>query len=298
MENAAPVGRQDVVRRGQRLEYFTVAWNGVEGLVSIMVGVIAGSVALNEGRKLTPSRFQQPAAADQKGAAEDMLETPESPSSPSGSLCRGRHSNSPFLTDNGLMSTEKPAPPVYQLKVTILDIAPPIWRRLQVPSTIKLCCLHSALQVTMGWTDSHLHQFEKDGKYWGVPERDEFGDLELMDEKLVPLEQLLKAADDSLEYVYDYGDDWRHEVTLEKIIPSDVPTKPVCLAGERRCPPEDVGGPHGYQDFLEAAVFDPKHEEFEHYRQWAGNPVYAEEFDLKAVNDTLSRLRWPVRHRR
>lgn len=148
----------------------------------------------------------------------------------------------------------------------------------------------------MGWTESHLHQFEKDGKYWAVPEWDEFGDLELLDEKKVPLGKLLNTVGDSLVYVCDYGDDWRHEVTLEEITSADRPTTPVCLGGERRCPPEDVGGPHGYQEFLEA-VFDPEHEEFEHYRQWAGNPVHAEEFDLKAVNNTLSRMRWPVRHR-
>jgi hypothetical protein len=99
-------------------------------------------------------------------------------------------------------------------------------------------------------------------------------------------------------YLYDFGDCWRHEIVLEKITPADTSaTKPVCLAGERRCPPEDVGGPHGYQEFLEA-IFDPNHEEFEHYRRWAGDPVHAEEFDLKAVSDILDRMRWPKRHRR
>jgi hypothetical protein len=87
-------------------------------------------------------------------------------------------------------------------------------------------------------------------------------------------------------------------VVLEKMLDSGgTISKPVCLAGERRCPPEDVGGPHGYQEFLEV-IFEPGHEEFEHYRVWAGNPVHAEEFDLKAVNDILERMRWPVKHRR
>jgi hypothetical protein len=149
----------------------------------------------------------------------------------------------------------------------------------------------------MGWTDSHLHQFEKDGKYWGVPETDEFGDLELKDESKVAVSRLLKAEGDSMVYVYDFGDDWRHEVVLEKIVASDDTAKPICLAGERRCPPEDVGGPHGYQEFLEA-IFQPKHEEFDHFRGWAGGKFHAEEFDLKAVNKILERMRWPVRHRR
>src|SRR5581483_3204114 len=103
----------------------------------------------------------------------------------------------------------------------------------------------------------HLHQFEKDGKFWGDPETDEFGDLELIDESKVLVGKALKAQGDSMIYLYDYGDSWRHEVVLEKILPAESSgTKPVCLAGERRCPPEDVGGPHGYQEFLEA-VFDP-----------------------------------------
>ena len=143
-----------------------------------------------------------------------------------------------------------------------------------------------------------MHQFEKDGKYWGVPETDEFGDLELLDETKVPVGKLLLAEGDSLVYLYDFGDNWRHEVLLEKIVPVDgPPPKPICLAGERRCPPEDVGGPSGYQEFLEV-IFEPGHEEFEHYRQWAGDPVHAEEFDVATVNKILERMRWPKRHRR
>ena len=71
-----------------------------------------------------------------------------------------------------MMPTAKPKPSVYQLKITLLEIDPPIWRRIQVPSTVPLCCLHDAIQAVMGWTDSHLHQFEKDGKYWSVPDAD------------------------------------------------------------------------------------------------------------------------------
>ena len=163
---------------------------------------------------------------------------------------------------------------------------------------MKLCCLHSALQVVMGWTDSHLHMFQKDDVNWGVPEWDEFGDLELNEEGDVRVCDVLKAIGESFRYTYDFGDDWTHEVVLENVQPVASDSKrPVCIAGERRCPPEDVGGPHGYQEFLDA-VFDPKHEEFEHYRQWAGKAVHAEEFDMAAVNRKLSRMRWPVRHRR
>lgn len=186
----------------------------------------------------------------------------------------------------------------YQLKITLLEIDPPIWRRFQVPSTIPMCCLHDAMQVVMGWTDSHLHQFDKDGKHWGDPQNSEFDDdIDINDESQVPVAKVLLAEGESMIYVYDFGDDWRHQVLLEKILPSESATKPICLAGERRCPPEDVGGPFGYEEFLEA-IFQPGHKEFEHYRGWAGGKFHAEEFRLKAVNKMLERMRWPVRHRR
>jgi hypothetical protein len=149
----------------------------------------------------------------------------------------------------------------------------------------------------MGWTDSHLHQFEKDGKNWGVPEWDEFGDLELEDEKEATVGGVMETEGDVLKYEYDFGDSWWHEIIAEKILAADCSMKPVCIDGARRCPPEDVGGPNGYQEFLEA-VFDPNHEEFEHYRQWAGEQVHAEDFIVESVNKTLKRLRWPRRHRR
>ena len=192
------------------------------------------------------------------------------------------------------MPTPKPRPYIYQLKITLLEIDPPIWRRIQVPSTIPLCCLHDAFQAVFGWTDSHL----KDGLYWGVPDNDGFeGDVEVIDERRVPVAKVLLAEGDSMVYVYDFGDNWRHQVVLEKLLPADAPTKPVCLGGERRCPPEDVGGPSGYQEFLKV-IFEPGHEEFSHFRGWGGGKFHAEEFDLKAVNTILERMRWPVRHGR
>jgi len=191
------------------------------------------------------------------------------------------------------MRTAKPKPSSYQLKITLLGIGPPIWRRIQVPSTLKLGHLHQAIQVVMGWTDSHLHEFEQDGECWGVPEHIE--DDDVTDESRVPLGKVLRAEGDSMVYIYDFGDDWRHRVALEKIVPLDAaPATPVCLAGKRRSPPEDVGGPYGYQEFLEA-IFDPSHAEFKYYRQWAGDPFHAEEFDVKTVNDILDRMRWPVK---
>jgi Plasmid pRiA4b ORF-3-like protein len=189
----------------------------------------------------------------------------------------------------------KPAPPIYELKLTLTGIDPPIWRRIQVSSSLKLCCLHSAFQVVMGWTDSHLHQFERDGKNWGVPQWDEFDDLDLIDESRTHLGSVLRAEGDSVTYLYDFGDSWQHEVVLEKIQSVEaVLPHPVCLGGERRCPPEDVGGVHGYQEFLDV-LLNPKHEQYEQLVRWAGGHFH-DEFDPKTVNTKLLRMRWPVRH--
>src|ERR1700722_17206007 len=120
------------------------------------------------------------------------------------------------------MPSRQPAPSIFLVKITLVGIDPPIWRRLQVPASIKLCCLHSAFQVVMGWTDSHLHQFEKNGQKWGVPEYDEFDEFDLIGEDTTQLAEVLTSAGDSMFYQYDFGDDWRHEVFLEKTQPATV----------------------------------------------------------------------------
>ncbi len=138
----------------------------------------------------------------------------------------------------------------------------------------------------------------KDGRYLGTSP---------IDESRTKISAILTTPGDSMLYVYDFGDEWRHEVVLEKILAaSDTIGLPVCLAGERHCLPEDVGGTSGYEEFLEV-IFEPSHEEFEHYVRWAGGPsalnrsagpFQPEEFNVMAVNDTLSQMQWPGRHRR
>lgn len=193
------------------------------------------------------------------------------------------------------MSTNKAPQQIYQLQVTLTGIKPPIWRRLQVPESFNLCCLHSAIQVAMGWTDSHLHQWEKGGENWGVPEWDEFGDLNLIDERKTRVADVLQSEGDSMTYVYDFGDDWQHKVVLEAIGAMDAHgKKPTCLGGERRCPPEDVGGVSGCEEFLEA-IFDPQHENYKQFVRWAGGH-FIDDFDVQAANQRLLTMRWPVKH--
>ena len=175
----------------------------------------------------------------------------------------------------------------YQLKISLRGIKPPIWRRVLVSSTSALSELHEVFQGVMGWTDTHLHQFVKQNKRYGVPDP-EFGlDKDLLDESKYRLKEVLKREGDSLLYEYDFGDGWEHTVKLEKILTFDLNKKlPLCLAGRRGCPPEDVGGVWGYKDFL-GAYTDKNHPQHEEMVEWAGDYFHPEKFDLEEVNKIL-----------
>jgi hypothetical protein len=169
--------------------------------------------------------------------------------------------------------------PVYQLKVTLEWSKPPIWRRILLPSTTTLPRLHSILQAAMGWTDSHLHQFVVGQVRYGTPEP-EF-DPDILDERRVPMDRLLREKGDALVYEYDFGDGWRHLVEVERVLPPDqCMTHPRCIAGERACPPEDVGGVPGYERFLDVIrdLEDPDHA---HYLAWVGDQFDPETFDVE-----------------
>ncbi|MBE9502779.1 MAG: plasmid pRiA4b ORF-3 family protein [Proteobacteria bacterium] len=173
----------------------------------------------------------------------------------------------------------------YRIKITLAEIRPPIWRRVLINSATKLSDLHEILQIAMGWTDSHLHLFEKDGKRYGVPD-EEFPD-DTLNEENFRINQLLKKEKDAFNYEYDFGDGWMHKVILEKVLPFDTKaTLPHCMTGKRNCPPEDVGGTFGYANFLEA-MSDKNHPEHEDMMDWIGGEFDPEEFDVDVVNQIL-----------
>ncbi len=183
---------------------------------------------------------------------------------------------------------------IYQLKVTLMDISPPIWRRIQVKGAITLLKLHNVLQVVMaGWLDYHLHQFEIDGIGYtrplpGDPIPNELGQE---DERWRRLNQMVTSENERFLYEYDFGDSWMHEILVEKILPLDPEMRyPVCLKGKRACPPEDVGGSWSYADFLEI-IRDPDHPEHEGSLIWAGEDFDPEAFDLDEVNRALRKMR-------
>lgn len=178
---------------------------------------------------------------------------------------------------------------LYQLKITLADIQPPIWRTLTVPSSIGLAKLHAVLQIAMGWKDCHLHQYTLGKVNYGIPDP-EFAD-DIIDESGVRLSALLKSKQDSLVYEYDFGDGWVHTIVLEDVAPYTLDTNAArCLAGERACPPENIGGPPGYEYFMSAWA-DSAHPEHKDIRQWAGKRFSPDKFDMAAINKKLAKLR-------
>jgi len=180
---------------------------------------------------------------------------------------------------------------IYQLKVTLRHIRPPIWRRIQVRSDVALLKLHRILQEVMGWYDSHLHQFLIGGEYYATRslELDGFGPP-IISERSARLEDVISGPKMKFRYEYDFGDGWEHEILVEKVLPPAEGVRyPVCVAGARACPPEDCGGPWGYAELLEA-IRDPNHKEHEEMLEWVGGGFDPEAFDLEEINRALRRL--------
>src|SRR5712692_4367244 len=176
---------------------------------------------------------------------------------------------------------------IYQIKVTLLDLQPPIWRRVQVSSDTTLAKLHRILQCVMGWKDAHLHQFVIQGQQYGLANEDHIAPRATKDERTYKLSEVVPGRGSQLRYDYDFGDNWLHVLFVERTLPPQKATSyPVCLAGARACPPEDVGGIPGYQDFLEA-LKDANHPEHEEYLDWIGGDFDPEAFDVTEPNGLL-----------
>ena len=178
---------------------------------------------------------------------------------------------------------------IYQLKITLRGIRPPIWRRVLVPAGITLPKMHDLIATVMGWHGGHMHAFRVGNTTYGEP------DPQLEDwtenEKRVRLSQIAPEVKSRFLYDYDFGDDWQHLIVVEKILPAaEGQSYPVCITGKRACPPEDCGGPWGYAEFLEA-IADPDHEEHANLLDWIGGEFDAEAFDLNRINTALQSSR-------
>jgi Plasmid pRiA4b ORF-3-like protein len=176
---------------------------------------------------------------------------------------------------------------IYQLKVTLEGVSPPVWRRLLVPGGYTLDRLHRVIQCGMGWRDCHLHSFEAGGVQYGGPDPD--SDLAVNDEMDFRLDQVAVKGD-RMRYTYDFGDWWEHEIEVEDVTPADLEQRyPSCPAGAGACPPEDVGGLDGYAEFLDA-ISDPDHPEHAEMREWLGRPFDPAAFDADRTTTLLRRF--------
>ncbi|MEU3453454.1 plasmid pRiA4b ORF-3 family protein [Micromonospora sp. NPDC006766] len=179
--------------------------------------------------------------------------------------------------------------PIYQIKVGLRGARPPIWRRLEVPADVSLARLHELIQSAFDWDDSHLHVFETAYGSFGRPN----AELGHRAESRVTLEQVAPAAGDKLRYTYDFGDDWEHDIVVEKVLDRDASVAyPRCVGGRRAAPPEDCGGVRGYAELVEVLA-DPTHPEHGDRLDWLGLDSPADfdpaRFDAKAVTETLQR---------
>ena len=177
---------------------------------------------------------------------------------------------------------------VYQFKITLKDIRPPIWRRIQVPEIYSFWDLYVGIQDAMGWLDYHLHEFEMVNsstgikRIIGIPGDEDFG-REILPGWEQKIADCFSMQNRLANYTYDFGDDWEHIIKLEKILPRDKNISyPVCIDGKRASPPEDCGGIWGYENFLEI-INNPTHEEYAETIEWAGGKFDSEHFDAKKI---------------
>lgn len=179
-------------------------------------------------------------------------------------------------------SDRLPTCTAYVLEITLAEIKPPIRRVVLVSNSITLATLHRIIQAAMGWSDSHLHRFEKGDENFGIPD-DEF---DCTDERTTRLSSVLRRVKDSMVYEYDFGDSWIHKIKLLDIFPNKLRSMvPEIIVGERNCPPEDIGGTDGYEELLEMIKSGEAETE--------GHPkasFRAEEFNLEKANLRLKQL--------
>jgi hypothetical protein len=177
---------------------------------------------------------------------------------------------------------------LYQFKIALLDTCPPIWRRIQVKDG-TLDKLHEHIQTAMGWTNNHLHHFWLDSQLYGDDPM--LHEMTYKDSTRTKLSDILPQSGRRFcfQYEYDFGDGWRHEVLFEGCLRAERGKRyPLCVEGERACPPEDVGGTRGYQEFLEAMA-DPDHERHEKFREWIGGRFDPEAFEAAKATKRMRR---------
>jgi len=181
---------------------------------------------------------------------------------------------------------------ILQLKIYLNGIKPQIWRRFLVKDEISFHKLHNIIQEVMGWEDYHLYEFNLNGESIGLVDDDALdSNPELKDSEKIKLLKYLNEEKQKFLYIYDFGDSWEHILVVEKILEGDASKKyPVCIEGERACPPEDCGGIWGYEEFLKIKN-NKNHPDYEEkIVDWLGEDFDFEKFDLEGVNKNLQKF--------
>lgn len=186
--------------------------------------------------------------------------------------------------------------PVARIRIEMQEIQPKIWRRVDVPLSTTLMALHDIIQLVFDWQEAHLFEFEIGDKVYGEPSPDDpYEDRKVYQAKSLRLGTLLDRGVERLLYVYDFGDNWRHDVTIEEVFEGAADVDyPVFVNGARRAPPEDVGGTTGFMEFLEA-ILDPSHPEHRGMRDWYGGPFDPHDINERHILRVLSM--WADRRR-
>jgi hypothetical protein len=190
---------------------------------------------------------------------------------------------------------------VYQFKITLQDVKPAVWRRIQTPVEYSFWDFHVAIQDAMGWDDVHLHEFrildpsKRELESIGIPDDEDFvGDKEVVPGWKRSIAKYFSGENPSATYVYDFGDDWNHEIILEELLPEEnAARQPVCIEGRGACPPEDCGGPYGYAEFLRA-IKKPGSPRGSELLEWVGGSFDPHCFEVKDVtfDDPAARWSW------
>ena len=189
---------------------------------------------------------------------------------------------------------------IARLRIILNDVDPQAMRHIEAPLKVRLDRLHDIIQAAMGWTDTHLYEFRVGDAGWGVPDLDGFYDGP-MDAKKMTLEKLIdQTGTRTIQYIYDFGDDWDHSIRIERVNEAAPGmTYPRLLKATGACPPEDVGGAWGYEEFLEALA-DPDHEQHEDMVRWSGGDFDAEDAGIDSIIERFDRLarKWAPRARK
>jgi hypothetical protein len=175
---------------------------------------------------------------------------------------------------------------LYHLRIALCDIEPEIWRTFVIDGETPFSELHEIIQIVMGWENEHLYKFYIDNQTITDISNDDLDSKNALDSNVITLKKLGLQKGQKFYYLYDFGDNWNHEIIIEDLVETDPISYPICIAGEYSCPPENCGGAAGYLDLLKA-LKKPRSKAYRDYRNWLGSDFDPESFDILDINSLI-----------